>query len=107
MSKMSTTAIGDTHILEDIRRRQAEVRREMWAYDREAQTGPARYSLTTITLNDGTTQDFMTKAAPTVMNHLVETMNKRGFLVLWNDTDTLCIPVGHIKWFQMREITKP
>lgn len=64
------------------------------------------YSLAQITFLDGTVQEFMVKAAPSVTPHLVKEMKASGFLTLWNDTDTLCIRADIVRHFSMREITK-
>ena len=64
------------------------------------------YSLALITYMDGTTSEFMVKAAPSVVPHLVKEMSNTGFLTLWNDTDTMCIRADIVKSVSMREVTK-
>jgi len=66
---------------------------------------PPSYSIAQITFMDGTTQDFMVKASPSVVPHLVKEMKASGFLTLWNDSDTLCIRADQVKHFGMREVT--
>ena len=63
------------------------------------------YSIAHITFLDGTTTEFMVKASPSVVPHLVKEMKASGFLTLWNDSDTLCIRADLIKHFGMREVT--
>lgn len=63
------------------------------------------YSIAHIVYLDGTTQEFMVKASPTVVPHLVKEMKATGFLTLWNDSDTMCIRADLIKHFEMREVT--
>jgi len=63
------------------------------------------YSIAQITFMDGTTQDFMVKASPSVVPHLVKEMKATGYLTLWNDSDTLCIRADQVKHFGMREVT--
>lgn len=64
------------------------------------------YSLALITYMDGTTSEFMVKAAPSVVPHLVKEMKNTGFLTLWNDMDTMCIRADIVKSVSMREVTK-
>jgi hypothetical protein len=64
------------------------------------------YSIAEIVFMDGAKHEFMVKAAPTVVPHLVKEMKNTGFLTLWNDTDTLCIRADQVKHFSMREVTK-
>lgn len=70
------------------------------------QPAPPQYSIASIVFNDGTTQEFMVKASPSVVPHLVKEMKATGYLTLWNDSDTLCVAAHHIKHFALREITK-
>ena len=63
------------------------------------------YSIAHIVFMDGTTQEFMVKASPSVVPHLVKEMKASGFLTLWNDSDTLCIRADLIKHFGMRQVT--
>ena len=65
-----------------------------------------QYSLTEVTLMDGTTHSFMTKASPNLAGHLAKEMGATGFLTLWNDTDCMCIQASQVKMFSMRQITK-
>jgi len=64
------------------------------------------YSIAEIVFIDGAKHEFMVKASPTVVPHLVKEMKNTGFLTLWNDTDTLCIRADQVKHFSMREVTK-
>jgi hypothetical protein len=64
------------------------------------------YSLASIVFMDGTTTEFMVKAAPSVVPHLVKEMKNTGFLTLWNDIDTMCIRADIVKCVSMREVTK-
>ena len=63
------------------------------------------YSIAEIVFMDGTKHEFMVKASPSVVPHLVKEMKNTGFLTLWNDTDTLCIRADQVKHFSMREVT--
>ena len=63
------------------------------------------YSIAHIVYMDGTTHEFMVKAGPSVVPHLVKEMKATGFLTLWNDSDTMCIRADLIKHFEMREVT--
>ena len=67
---------------------------------------PPAYSIAQIVFMDGTTQEFMVKASPSVVPHLVKEMGATGYLTLWNNTDTLCIRADQVKHFGMREVTK-
>ncbi len=67
---------------------------------------PDVYSLAEIVFKDGTKTEFMVKASPSVVPHLTKEMKQTGQLVLWNDTDTLCIAADQIKFFCLRHITK-
>lgn len=67
----------------------------------------SRYSLAEICFVDGTTISFMVKAGPSVVANLVKDMHSTGYLVLWNDTDTLCVRAADIKHFCLREVTQP
>ena len=73
--------------------------------DSDAKPRPPSYSIAQITFMDGTTQDFMVKASPSVVPHLVKEMKATGYLTLWNDSDTLCIRADQVKHFGMREVT--
>lgn len=64
------------------------------------------YSIANIVFMDGTAHEFMVKASPSVVPHLVKEMKNTGYLTLWNDHDTLCIRADQVKHFAMREITK-
>jgi hypothetical protein len=67
---------------------------------------PPQYSVTEVTMMDGTTHSFMTKASPNLAGHLAKEMGATGFLTLWNDTDCMCIQASQVKMFSMRQITK-
>ena len=77
-----------------------------WDDDRETQAIRDTYSLAEIVFKDGTKTEFMVKASPSVVPHLTKEMKQTGQLVLWNDTDTLCIAADQIKFFCLRHITK-
>ena len=64
------------------------------------------YSIAEIVFMDGTKHEFMVKASPSVVPHLVKEMKNTGYLTLWNDHDTLCIRADQVKHFAMRELTK-
>jgi hypothetical protein len=90
-------------VAENLRERlERELEKEMLM----ARPAPPQYSLAAIVFNDGTTQEFMVKASPSVVPHLVKEMKATGYLTLWNDSDTLCVDARHIKHFALREITK-
>ena len=82
-------------------------RNEHWDLN-EYPTQPMRdsYSIANIVFMDGTKHEFMVKASPSVVPHLVKEMKNTGYLTLWNDHDTLCIRADQVKHFAMREITK-
>jgi hypothetical protein len=63
------------------------------------------YSIAEIVFMDGTKHEFMVKASPTVVPHLVKEMKNTGYLTLWNDHDTMCIRADQVKHFSMREVT--
>jgi hypothetical protein len=63
------------------------------------------YSVAEIVFMDGTKHEFMVKAAPSLVSHLVKDMNNTGYLTMWNDNDTICIRADQIKHFSMREVT--
>ena len=65
-----------------------------------------QYSLTEVTLMDGTVHSFMTRASPNLAGHLAKEMGSTGFLTLWNDTDCMCIQASQVKMFSMRQVTK-
>lgn len=73
-------------------------------YD-EAKPRPHSYSIAEIVFMDGTKHEFMVKASPSVVPHLVKEMKATGYLTLWNDHDTLCIRADQVKHFSMREVT--
>ena len=83
-----------------------EQRRKDWDLN-EYPTQPMRdsYSIAEIVFMDGTKHEFMVKASPTVVPHLVKEMKNTGYLTLWNDHDTLCIRADQVKHFSMREVT--
>ena len=64
------------------------------------------YSMAEIALHDGTRLEFMTKASPAIAQSAVKQIKDTGYLILWNDTDSLCVPADQIKHFCMREVTK-
>lgn len=64
------------------------------------------YSIAEIVFMDGTKHEFMVKASPSVVPHLVKEMKNTGYLTLWNDSDTLCVRADQVKHFSMREVTK-
>lgn len=64
------------------------------------------YSLAEIELLDNTRIEMMVNASPSVLSSLAKEMHNTGFLVLWNDTDTLCVQAVQIRKFIMRQITK-
>lgn len=63
------------------------------------------YSIAEIVFMDGAKHEFMVKASPAVVPHLIKEMKNSGFMTLWNDTDTLCVRADQVKHFSMREIT--
>jgi hypothetical protein len=65
-----------------------------------------QYSVTEVTMMDGTVHSFMTKASSNLAGHLAKEMGATGFLTLWNDTDCMCIQASQVKMFSMRQITK-
>ena len=67
---------------------------------------PSAYSIAEIVFMDGTKHEFMVKASPSVVPHLVKEMKATGYMTLWNDSDTLCIRADQVKHFSMREVTK-
>lgn len=82
---------------------QSQPRRKEWHEQDMPET--RTYSIAQIVFMDGTTQEFMVKASPTVVPHLLKEMKNTGYLTLWNDTDTLCIRADHVKQITMREVT--
>jgi hypothetical protein len=83
-------------------------RRKDWdssEYDDRDTTYRESYSIAEIVFMDGTKHEFMVKASPSVVPHLVKEMKATGYLTLWNDSDTLCIRADQIKHFSMREVT--
>jgi hypothetical protein len=86
-------------------------RREEWDMHEYGSDEPKNlyrdtYSIANIVFMDGTAHEFMVKASPSVVPHLVKEMKNTGYLTLWNDHDTLCIRADQVKHFSMREITK-
>ena len=75
-------------------------------YDESKRPMPPAYSIAEIVFMDGTKHEFMVKASPSVVPHLVKEMKNTGYLTLWNDHDTLCIRADQVKHFAMRELTK-
>jgi hypothetical protein len=73
--------------------------------DRDVQTPRESYSIAEIVFMDGTKHEFMVKASPSVVPHLVKEMKNTGYLTLWNDHDTLCVRADQVKHFSMREVT--
>lgn len=63
------------------------------------------YSIAEIVFMDGTKHEFMVKASPGVVPHLVKEMSNTGYLTLWNDHDTMCIRADQVKHFAMRQVT--
>jgi hypothetical protein len=75
--------------------------------DRDVQpTKAPSYSIAEIVFMDGTKHEFMVRASPSVVSHLVKEMKNTGYLTLWNDSDTLCVRADQVKHFSMREVTK-
>jgi hypothetical protein len=67
---------------------------------------PPEYSMAEVQLTDGTTQTFMIKANPRIVQHLLDEMNKKHYLTMWNDTDVLCIRADQVKQFTLRAFTQ-
>ena len=63
-------------------------------------------SLVQISLNDGTTLEFIANVSPSIASHLTKKMREDGFLTLWNDVDTLSVRADQVRMFTLREITK-
>lgn len=81
-------------------------RRKEWYDDvREVVVRDDAYSIAEIVFMDGTKHEFMVKASPSVVPHLVKEMKNTGYLTLWNDSDTLCVRADQVKHFSMREVT--
>jgi hypothetical protein len=80
-------------------------RKEWYDDDREVVVRDDAYSIAEIVFMDGTKHEFMVKASPSLVPHLVKEMKNTGYMTLWNDHDTLCIRADQIKHFAMREIT--
>jgi hypothetical protein len=76
-----------------------------WDQEAEPKHYPEAYSIAEIVFMDGTKHEFMVKASPSVVPHLVKEMKNTGYLTLWNDSDTLCIRADQVKHFSMREVT--
>ena len=64
------------------------------------------YSMAEVEMVDGKTQTFMIKAAPRISQHLLTEMQDKGFLIMWNDTDVLCIRADQVKQFTLRAFTQ-
>ena len=64
------------------------------------------YSMAEIALQDGTSQTFMMKASTRITDHLLSQMKEKGYLVMWNDTDVLCIRADQVKQFTLRAFTQ-
>ena len=71
----------------------------------ERRISPVTYSMAHIVFMDGTNTEVMVKASPSVAHNLVKDIGAHGYLVLWNDSDTLCVRAETIKHFSMREVT--
>ena len=71
-----------------------------------SQVSQESYSLAEIILMDGSKIEFMAKASPSVVPYLTRDMKNNGYLIMWNDTDTICIPATNVKHFSMRSVTK-
>jgi hypothetical protein len=72
---------------------------------KQAQQAP-QYSMAEIILMDGTSQTFMMRASPNIVQHLTKEMKEKGFLTMWNDTDVLCIRADQVKQFALRAFTQ-
>lgn len=59
-------------------------------------------SIVDITLVDGTELSFAITAAPVAAQKTVAAVKDTGFLILWNETGTLCIPSDQLKYFTVR-----
>jgi hypothetical protein len=70
------------------------------------QAAPPQYSMAEIQMTDGTSQTFMMKASPNIVNHLIKEMRDKGYLTMWNDTDVLCIRADQVKQFALRAFTQ-
>lgn len=79
---------------------------DTYEYDDRDVVHRESYSIAEIVFMDGTKHEFMVKASPSVVPHLVKEMKNTGYLTLWNDSDTLCIRADQVKHFSMREVTK-
>lgn len=66
---------------------------------------PVTYSLAEITYTDGTKTEFMFKASPGIAGTLIRSMKEDGYLLLWNDTDTLCIRADYVREIAMRQVS--
>lgn len=77
-----------------------------WDEPDEPRRYPEAYSIAEIVFMDGAKHEFMVKASPSVVPHLVKEMQNTGYLTLWNDHDTMCIRADQVKHFSMREVTK-
>lgn len=101
---MAFYSSAQKQVAENLRERlERDLERDLLA---SRQPASPQYSIASIVFNDGTTQEFMVKASPSVVPHLVKEMKATGYLTLWNDSDTLCVDTRHIKHFALREITK-
>lgn len=61
-------------------------------------------SVVELTLVDGTELDFEITASPVVVHKSVQDIKHTGFLTLWNDTDTMCVPAAQLKYLTVREV---
>ena len=76
-----------------------------WDYDEYPMKDNPVYSIAEITFKDGSRTEFMVKASPSVVPHLLKEMKNTGHLTLWNDTDTMSIAASEVKHFCLRQIT--
>lgn len=77
-----------------------------WDYDEYPMKDNPVYSIAEITFKDGSRTEFMVKASPSVVPHLLKEMKNTGHLTLWNDTDTMSIAASEVKHFCLRVMTK-
>lgn len=76
-----------------------------WEYDEYPMKDMPVYSIAEITFKDGSRTEFMVKASPSVVPHLLKEMKNTGHLTLWNDTDTMSIAASEVKHFCLRVMT--
>lgn len=76
-----------------------------WDYDEYPMKENPVYSIAEIVFKDGSRTEFMVKASPSVVPHLLKEMKNTGHLLLWNDTDTMSISADEVKHFCLRVIT--